>query len=128
MSDRFPPPKSDEAASTPEGVKAENQGNDALRGAIRRICQRFDIAALYAFGSRGEEIRRLVEQGQPQKSSPSDVDIGVRPIPGSPLSLEQKIRLAIALEDRCKVQLLCCIAIAFVICSLYGHRGHADMH
>jgi hypothetical protein len=99
MSNRFPPPKSDETASTPPEVKAENQVSGALLEAIERLCQRFDIAALYAFGSRGQEIRKLVEQGQPLKSTPSDVDIGVRPIPGSPLSLEQKIRLAIALED-----------------------------
>ena len=72
---------------------------ESAEEALALICQRFDIAALYAFGSRGAEIRRLVEQGQPQKSSPSDVDIGVRPIPGSPLSLQNKVRLAIALED-----------------------------
>lgn len=103
MSGRSQSLKSNKTASTPEETIAENQGSDALRKAIARLCQRFEIAALYVFGSRGEEIRRWMEGGQRQKSSPSDVDVGVRPIPGTHLSLQNKVKLAIALEDLFKV-------------------------
>jgi len=94
--DRFHP---DEITSTPEAVTAEDEGNGSLQEALARICRTFHLAALYAFGSRGREIGMQVEKGQPLETGPSDVDIGVRPIPGKRLSLENKIRLAIALED-----------------------------
>lgn len=93
------PDTSDEITSTSEAVTAEAEWDGSLQEALARICQAFHLAALYAFGSRGAEIRMQVEKGQPLETGSSDVDIGVRPIPGKRFSLENKIRLAIALED-----------------------------
>ncbi len=78
----------------------ENTGIEARREALARICQRFHVATLYAFGSRAGEAatwmegeKRTFEQGS------SDLDVGVRPIPGKSLLVEEKVRLGIALED-----------------------------
>jgi predicted nucleotidyltransferase len=79
---------------------AESTGIEAHREALARTCQRFHAATLYVFGSRAGEaaawmegVERAFEHG------PSDLDVGVRPVPGKSLSVEEKVRLAIALED-----------------------------
>ena len=78
----------------------ESTGIEARREALAHICHRFHVATLYAFGSQAGEAaawltgeRRAFERGR------SDLDVGVRPAPGKPLSVEEKVRLAIALED-----------------------------
>ncbi len=78
----------------------EIRGAESRREALARICQMFHVATLYVFGSRAKEALAWVkEEGQAFRRGPSDVDVGVRPIPGMPLSVEEKVRLAIALED-----------------------------
>ncbi|RME60040.1 hypothetical protein D6779_02875 [Candidatus Parcubacteria bacterium] len=70
-----------------------------LQTELECLCQQFRIAALYAFGSRANEIKACLKEGKPLNPSTSDVDIGVRPVPGTHLTLQDKVRLTIALED-----------------------------
>ncbi|MGQ9467087.1 MAG: nucleotidyltransferase domain-containing protein [Anaerolineae bacterium] len=68
--------------------------------ALRRLCEAFQVDILYAFGSRAEEVRDwLAGNLATLPPDPSDVDVGVRPIPGVHLSVYDKVRLAQALED-----------------------------
>jgi predicted nucleotidyltransferase len=68
---------------------------------LEKTAQRFHLAEIYAFGSRAKEILARFQGEAP--SSPerpqSDVDIGVQPEPGRKLSVEEKVDLAIELED-----------------------------
>jgi len=67
---------------------------------LAEICRRFEVEILYAFGSRAQEIWEwTLEQRETLTSGPSDVDIGVKPVPGRRLSVRDKVQLAIALED-----------------------------
>lgn len=78
----------------------ENRENVSRREALARICQAFHVAILYAFGSRADEVLAWIEdREQALGSGSSDVDIGIRPILGASLSVKEKVRLAIALED-----------------------------
>lgn len=62
------------------------------------IAQRFGLAAIYAFGSRAQEVAgRARGTGLPAASS--DVDIGVQPLPGRGLSARDRVRLATQLEE-----------------------------
>jgi predicted nucleotidyltransferase len=78
----------------------ENRETESRRAALARICWAFHVATLYVFGSQAGEALAWVEgERQTFERGPSDVDVGVRPIPGMPLAVEEKVRLAIALED-----------------------------
>lgn len=78
----------------------ESRESGSRRAALARICQTFHVATLYVFGSRAGEALAWVEgEEQTFEHSLSDVDVGVRPVPGIPLVVEEKVRLAIALED-----------------------------
>ncbi len=67
---------------------------------LQRICETFGVDILYAFGSRAGEVRAWMEGEVPTlPPGPSDVDIGVKPARGVRLSVHDKVRLAIALED-----------------------------
>ena len=68
--------------------------------ALERICRRFQVVILYAFGSRAQEIREwLAGERSDLPPVPSDVDIGVKAAPGVHLSVHDKVQLALALED-----------------------------
>jgi len=79
--------------------------------ALARLCHQFEIEILYAFGSRAREVKEwLTERRSRLPSSPSDVDIGVKVAPGATLSVHEKVRLALALEDllgAMRVDLVC---------------------
>lgn len=78
----------------------ESTGIESRREGLARLCQRFHVATLYAFGSRADEVAAWMEGEQRTfEHGSSDVDIGVRPVPGRTLSVEEKVRLAIGLED-----------------------------
>jgi len=67
---------------------------------LRSIGKRYGIIALYAFGSRAGEVAGLVRGQLVSREHPSaDLDIGVQPEPGGRLSVQEKVRLAIELED-----------------------------
>ena len=67
---------------------------------LEALCRSHAISILYAFGSRAEEARDLV-QGSRDRLSPtvSDLDLGVRPVGTTPLHVKEKAILAAELED-----------------------------
>jgi predicted nucleotidyltransferase len=78
----------------------DSRETGSRHAALARICQMFHVATLYVFDSRADDALAWVK-GEKQifEHGPSDVDIGVRPVPGMSLAVEEKVRLAIALED-----------------------------
>jgi predicted nucleotidyltransferase len=67
---------------------------------IEQLARQYGIAILYAFGSRAREVQAWAE-GENGKLAPgpSDVDIGVKALPGVAWAVAQKVALTIALED-----------------------------
>jgi uncharacterized protein len=62
--------------------------------------QRFRVDILYLFGSRAEEVRGwFAGETAALEASPADVDVGVKPLPGVSFTLDNKVSLAMALED-----------------------------
>ena len=65
---------------------------------IEQICTRYQLKALYVFGSRSAEMLRAIQEEQYQLApSQSDLDIGV--LSHSPFSIEDKVSLTFELED-----------------------------
>lgn len=82
------------------GLMIGSNDSSPRRDALAHICQAFHIAILYVFGSRAGEALAWLEEEQPTfKPGTADLDVGVKPIPGAAPSVEEKVRLAIALED-----------------------------
>lgn len=70
------------------------------RAAVGRICRKHGVDVLYAFGSRATEVRAWLAGQMPRLSaSSSDVDFGVKAPPGERFTVDDKVRLALALED-----------------------------
>lgn len=72
----------------------------ARKQALADLCLQYNIEILYAFGSRGKEVKEWLDEklsGLP--AGPSDVDIGVKPVQGVTFSVHDKVRLAQSLED-----------------------------
>lgn len=71
---------------------------DSLQTGLAQICAAHGIKILYLFGSRGLEFYQYLHgAGSPPSPGESDLDIGV--LPASPLSIQQKVELALQLED-----------------------------
>lgn len=67
---------------------------------LQQICVESGVAALYAFGSRAQEVSRwLTGQRFDLGSSRSDVDLGVKAVADITWSVAEKVRLAVALEE-----------------------------
>jgi predicted nucleotidyltransferase len=67
---------------------------------IRTIAGRYNLAAVYAFGSRAAEIASAVAgEVAPSALSTSDVDIGVEPATAVRFTARDRVRLAADLED-----------------------------
>jgi len=67
---------------------------------LEQICSQFGVAALYAFGSRAKEIFDWVTGQRPGlESSLSDVDIGAKAVAGVMWAVDEKVRLALTLEE-----------------------------
>jgi predicted nucleotidyltransferase len=65
---------------------------------IEQTCRRYQLKALYVFGSRSAEMLRAIQEEQYQLApSQSDLDIGV--LSHSPFSIEDKVSLTFELED-----------------------------
>lgn len=62
------------------------------------MCLCFDVATLYAFGSRGREALDWLHGRVGAMSGESDVDVGVRPVSGQVWTLDEKVKMAIAFE------------------------------
>jgi len=76
------------------GVKTANKMKDQ----IVRIANRYHLQIIYAFGSRAKDALDLIE-GRIDCLPPtsSDLDIGVKP--EKPLTIEEKVEIAICFED-----------------------------
>ena len=75
---------------------------ESPREILAEIAETFALDIVYAFGSRGKEAAEKLAERTPESgdgSSPSDMDIGVKPVHGHRLSVRDKVRLACALED-----------------------------
>jgi predicted nucleotidyltransferase len=77
-----------------------------LHTTLRDMLRRYQLTAVYVFGSRAAEITARVTGASAQAGGASsadhplsDVDIGVQPARGTRLSAEQRVRLVLELED-----------------------------
>jgi len=67
---------------------------------LARLCQELQVSILYAFGSRAREVQEWLEGKRASlPAGPVDVDVGIKPAQGVRLSVHDKVRLALALED-----------------------------
>jgi len=69
-----------------------------IKEQISGIASQYDLQIVYAFGSRAKEALALLE-GRIEyfSSTPSDLDIGIKP--GRALTVEEKVKIAILFED-----------------------------
>ena len=71
-----------------------------LRRALADVCERHGLVALYAFGSRGDDVAaRVTGEGRAELDRASDADIGVLPARGREPGVSTLIELAQELED-----------------------------
>lgn len=67
---------------------------------LEDIATRFSLDAIYLFGSRATEAATFLRgERELDLNHPSDVDVGVVPAVGERLTVREKVRLAITLED-----------------------------
>ena len=65
---------------------------------IEQVCKKFKARALYVFGSRSAEVVQALQDGTLEiRSSSSDLDIGI--LTRSPLSVDEKVDIALELEE-----------------------------
>jgi hypothetical protein len=70
----------------------------AIKEKIGQIAAQYGLQIIYAFGSRAKEALEVVEGRMERLSpTPSDLDIGVKP--ERPLTVEEKVEIAIFFED-----------------------------
>lgn len=75
-------------------------GSGSTQDKIIDLADRYNLDAIYLFGSRAGEVAALVkEQTSLAATNRSDVDVGFLPQRGHRLSVRDKVRLAAALED-----------------------------
>ena len=71
---------------------------------LKELCKRYHVEIIYAYGSRCLEVVRYIKgKGSMDKNNPSDVDIGIKPFKGSHLSVSDKVKLIIEIEDLLRV-------------------------
>jgi predicted nucleotidyltransferase len=71
---------------------------DSLK--LKKISRRYSIDAIYAFGSRGMELKLFAAgAGDIDRSKVSDFDVAVKITPQKSLSVRQKSQLTIDLEE-----------------------------
>lgn len=65
---------------------------------LEELCRKYQVKALYVFGSRSAEMLDFIRDDARQLSeSQSDLDVGV--LPHSPFSIENKVNLTLELEN-----------------------------
>lgn len=73
---------------------------DNKKESIENLCKDFGIDILYVFGSRSKEVADFLLKDESTLSpGSSDVDMGARLIQGRKLTIQEKVLLAIRLED-----------------------------
>lgn len=79
--------------------KEKNKETTSYLKGLSEISKAYRLTAMYAFGSRSEEIASAVSKGETLFSSgSSDVDIALLPKAAVKLSLRQKVRISIEME------------------------------
>jgi hypothetical protein len=72
----------------------------ARADALKELCLQSRVEILYVFGSRAAEVKGWLEEtGTFLTPGPADVDIGVKARREVTLSVNDKVHLALALED-----------------------------
>lgn len=72
----------------------------SLRKSFAELAEKYRLTAIYAFGSRAKEIWQRLNGLPAQVEFPaSDLDIGVLPQKNTQLALNEKIKLALRLEE-----------------------------
>ena len=67
---------------------------------LARLCNRFKVDIMYVFGSQACEVREWLDEGRSSlESGQTDVDVGLKAVRGARLSVDDKVRMALALED-----------------------------
>lgn len=70
------------------------------RAALEAICQQHGVAILYSFGSRARETLAWLDDPEAVLApGPSDVDLGVKPLPATEFNWRTEVALGHALED-----------------------------
>lgn len=65
---------------------------------LASLADEFNLQVIYAFGSRAKEVlHRVEEKGSQSAPSKSDLDIGIKP--EKPLTVQEKVKIAIFFED-----------------------------
>ena len=69
-----------------------------IKDKIEKLAERYKLQIVYAFGSRAKEALNMVEgKINCLSDRKSDLDIGIKP--EIPLNIEEKIEIALELED-----------------------------
>ena len=69
-----------------------------IKEKISKIASKYHLQIIYAFGSRAKEVLDMMEgKISHLSSSPSDLDIGIKP--EKPLTVEEKVEIAVFFED-----------------------------
>ena len=77
-----------------------NRPPESRAKALAELCDRFRVGILYAFGSQAGAVREWLtgnRSGLP--AGPADVDVGIKVSRETQLSVREKVRLALAMED-----------------------------
>jgi len=65
---------------------------------LKELARRYGIQIIYAFGSRAKEALEIIEcKREVLSPGPSDLDIGIKP--ERKLTVEEKVEIALVLED-----------------------------
>ncbi len=68
------------------------------RQKIERLCRKYGVKALYVFGSRAAEVTDLL-QGRRASLAPKANDVDIAILTEAPLTVRQKVLLALSLEE-----------------------------
>lgn len=86
---------------SPKGEPPSGTNQSHYYDQLAALAARYDLIAIYAFGSCAKKAAAVVcgEQARLSRDTPSDLDIGVVPRMGRRLSLDEKVKPALAPED-----------------------------
>lgn len=71
-----------------------------MKQQMEDICRRYEVADLYVFGSRSQEVASLIHgSAEPPLPPGSDVDIGILPANRKPWDPRKRVQLTQELED-----------------------------
>ncbi len=70
------------------------------RVALEALCREHSVAILYSFGSRAKEVLAWLDDPETVLDpGPSDVDLGVKPLPATEFNWKTEVALEQALQD-----------------------------